>query len=124
MAQNKDLNKKDSSEKNRLTHYDKQFFFKADPLQNQKYNLKKNYRYDLLSYKSINYEDKKDSYIHKSLLRINKKEEFFYKYNIKKRKLFDMRRAIPINNYLEEDGIVDMEQLSDRKFFDWRIINF
>nr|QMJ95948.1 Ycf1 [Xanthoceras sorbifolium] len=124
MAQNKDLNKKDSYEKNRLTHYDKQFFFKADPLQNQKYNLKKNYRYDLLSYKSINYEDKKDSYIHKSLLRINKKEEFFYKYNIKKRKLFDMRRTIPINNYLEEDGIVDMEQFSDRKFFDWRILNF
>ncbi|KAL5793879.1 hypothetical protein ACOSP7_002473 [Xanthoceras sorbifolium] len=35
-----------------------------------------------------------------------------------------MRGAIPINNYLKEDGIVDMEQFSDTKFFDWRILNF
>nr|YP_010389391.1 hypothetical chloroplast RF1 [Harpullia cupanioides]UPQ44712.1 hypothetical chloroplast RF1 [Harpullia cupanioides] len=126
MTQNKDLSKKDSYEKNGLTRYDKQQFFEADPLQNQKYNFKKHYRYDLLSYNSINYENKKDSYIQKSLFQVNNKQEIFYfsNYNIKKGKLFDIPEGNPINNYLEEDAIMDMENFSDRKYFDWRIIKF
>nr|QJQ37695.1 hypothetical chloroplast RF19 [Aesculus chinensis] len=126
MAQNKDLNKKDSYEKNRLTHYDKQNFFEADFLQNQKYNLKKHSKYNFLSYKSINYEDKKDSYIHKSPFQVNKKnkEEIFYNSNISNGKFCDMLSGIPIKNYLEEDDIMDMDKFSDRKYFDWRILNF
>nr|QXU76216.1 hypothetical chloroplast RF1 [Biebersteinia heterostemon] len=124
MVQNKDLNKKDSYEKNKLTHYKKQNFFEADPLRNQKYNFKKNYRYDLLSYKSINYEDKKDSYIYRSLFQINNKEEFFYNSNIQKEKFFAMQGGIPINNYLGKADIMDMDKISDRKYFDWGILNF
>nr|UFJ43525.1 hypothetical chloroplast RF1 [Koelreuteria bipinnata] len=130
MAQNKDfyLYKKNSYEKNRLTHYDEQNFFEAGPLQNQKQksNFKKHYRYALLSYKSIDYENKKDSYIHKSLFQVNvnNKEELFFNYNIKKRKLFDILVGNPINNYLEEDDTMDMEKFADRKYFDWRILNF
>nr|QHE65543.1 hypothetical chloroplast RF1 [Peganum harmala]QWC55091.1 hypothetical chloroplast RF1 [Peganum nigellastrum] len=124
MAQNKDLNKRDSFGNNRLTHYEKQNFFEVDPLQNQKVNFKKPYRYDLLSYKSINYEDKKDSYIYRSLFQVNNKEEIFYNYKIEKRKLFAMLGAIPINNFLGENDIMYMEKISDRKYFDWRIFNF
>nr|QRF97106.1 hypothetical chloroplast RF1 [Acer pseudosieboldianum] len=124
MAQKKDLNKKGSYEKNGLTHSDKQNFFEANPLQNQKDNFKKHYKYDLLSYKSINYEDKKDSYIHKSLFQVNNKEEILSNSNIREGKLFDMLGGIPINNYLEEDNIMDMDKFSDRKYFDWRILDF
>nr|YP_009262350.1 hypothetical chloroplast RF1 [Spondias tuberosa]ANI86807.1 hypothetical chloroplast RF1 [Spondias tuberosa] len=125
MTQNKDLNKKDSYEKNILTHYEKekQNLFEADP--NQKSNFKKHYRYDLLSYKSIN-EDKKDSYIPRSLFQVKNKEESFYNYNIGKGNLFGILGGIPINNYLGEDDIMDMdiEKISDRKYCDWRILNF
>nr|YP_010595479.1 hypothetical protein RF1 [Buchanania latifolia]WAJ58402.1 hypothetical protein RF1 [Buchanania latifolia] len=126
ITQNKDLNKKDSYEKNGLTHYkkEKQNLFEAEPLQNQKFYFKKHYRYDLLSYKSINYEDKKDSYIHRSLFEVKNKEESFSNYNIAKGKLFGMLGGIPINNYLGEDNILDIEKFSDRKYFDWRILHF
>ncbi|KAK3218444.1 hypothetical protein Dsin_012414 [Dipteronia sinensis] len=30
----------------------------------------------------------------------------------------------PINNYLEEDDIMDMDKFSDRKYLDWRILDF
>nr|YP_009503996.1 hypothetical chloroplast RF19 [Xylocarpus moluccensis]AXA07456.1 hypothetical chloroplast RF19 [Xylocarpus moluccensis] len=124
MAQNKDLTKIDLYEKNRLTHCEKRNFFEADPLQNQNSNFKKHSSYDLLSYKSINYEDKKDSYIDRSLVQVNNKEEFFYNYNRKKGKFFAMLGGIPINNYLKEDDIMDMEKISDRKYVDWRILHF
>jgi hypothetical protein len=123
MTQNKDLNKRDSYEKNGLTHYEKKNLFETDSLQNQKSNFKKLYRYDLLSYKFINYEDKKDTYIHRSLFQVKNKEEFFSNYNIEKGKLFCMMGGIPINNYLDEDDIMDIEQIPDRKYFDWRILH-
>nr|YP_009676388.1 hypothetical chloroplast RF1 [Sclerocarya birrea]QDE13245.1 hypothetical chloroplast RF1 [Sclerocarya birrea] len=126
ITKNQDLNKKDSYEKNRLTHYEKekQNLFEADPLRNKKSNFKKHYRYDLLSYKSINYEDKKDSYSHRSLFQVKNKEESFYNYNIAQGKLFGMLGGIPINNYLGEDDIMDIEKFSDRKYFDWRLLHF
>nr|YP_009364815.1 hypothetical chloroplast RF1 [Citrus reticulata]YP_009988400.1 hypothetical chloroplast RF19 [Citrus sunki]YP_010235570.1 hypothetical chloroplast RF19 [Citrus x clementina]YP_010460658.1 Ycf1 protein [Citrus nobilis]YP_010460746.1 Ycf1 protein [Citrus tangerina]YP_010863538.1 hypothetical chloroplast RF1 [Citrus unshiu x Citrus sinensis]YP_010863623.1 hypothetical chloroplast RF1 [(Citrus unshiu x Citrus sinensis) x Citrus reticulata]YP_010868746.1 hypothetical chloroplast RF1 [Citrus be len=124
MAQNKDLIKRDSYEKNGLTHYEKQHFFEADLLRNQKSNFKKHYRYDLLSYKSLNYEDKKDSYIDRSLVQVNNKEEYYSNYNRKKVKLLAMLGSISINNYIGEDYIMDMEKFLYRKYFDWRILNF
>nr|YP_010919995.1 Ycf1 [Neoschmidia pallida]YP_010920006.1 Ycf1 [Neoschmidia pallida]WAJ52415.1 Ycf1 [Neoschmidia pallida]WAJ52416.1 Ycf1 [Neoschmidia pallida] len=128
MAQNKDFTKRDSYEKNGLTHCEKQHFFEADSLRNQKSNFKKHYRYYLLSYKEINYEDKKDSYIDRSLGQVNNKEEFYYTYNIKnnrkKANLFAMLGGIPINNYLGEDDIMDMDKFLYRKYFDWRILHF
>nr|YP_009582218.1 hypothetical chloroplast RF19 [Bixa orellana]QBK83753.1 hypothetical chloroplast RF19 [Bixa orellana] len=127
MAQNKDLNKWNLYEKKRLIHYQKQNYCKADSLLNQeynKYNFKKHSRYDFLSYKSINYEDKKDSYLYESLFQVNNKEEIVSNYNIDKRNFLDRLGGIPIHNYLEEDAFFDMENLSDRKYFDWRILNF
>nr|YP_010920612.1 Ycf1 [Philotheca gardneri]WAJ53281.1 Ycf1 [Philotheca gardneri] len=126
MAQNNDFSKRHSYEKNRLTHCQKQnqHFFEADSLHNKKSNFKKHYRYSLLSYKSVNYEDKKDSYIDRSLGQVNNKEEYYYNYNIKKGNLFAMLGGIPINNYLGEDDIMDMDKFLYRKYFDWRILNF
>nr|WKT13439.1 hypothetical chloroplast RF21 [Boswellia sacra] len=120
MTQNKDLNKLDPYEKNGLTNYEKKNLFEKDSLRNQKSNFKKLYRYDLLSYKFINYEDKKDTYIHRSLFQVKNKEEFFDNYKTEKGKLFGMMGGIPINNYLDEDDIMDIEQIPDRKYFDWR----
>nr|ARK37799.1 hypothetical chloroplast RF19 [Hevea brasiliensis] len=124
MVQNKKLNKWNLYEKDRLIHYKKKNDFETDSLPNQKDNFKKHYKYNLLSYKSINYENKKDSYIYGSPLQVNNKQEISYNYNTKKSKLFDMLEDISINNYLAEDDIIDMEKSADRKYFDWRILNF
>nr|YP_010314880.1 hypothetical protein RF1 [Cissus antarctica]UNA64445.1 hypothetical protein RF1 [Cissus antarctica] len=127
--QNKDLNKWDLSQKDQLIHYNKQndYEYEADSLTNQKENFKKPYRYDLLSYKSINYEDKNDSYIYGSPLQVNNTQDISYNYNTHKRKFFDMLGGIPINNYLGEDDIMYLEykkKKPDRKYFDWKILRF
>nr|UUL96436.1 hypothetical chloroplast RF1 [Gleditsia sinensis] len=123
VTQNKDLTKCHSYEKNRLILYKKQ---EVDSLTNQKKKLKKQYGYNLLSYKSINYADKKDSYIYgyRSPFQENNNQAISYNYNTHKQKLFDMTDDIPIKNYIVEDDILDMEKNLDRKYFDWRILNF
>ncbi|XP_057998110.1 protein TIC 214-like [Hevea brasiliensis] len=78
MVQNKKLNKWNLYEKDRLIHYKKKNDFETDSLPNQKDNFKKHYKYNLLSYKSINYENKKDSYIYGSPLQVNNKQEISY----------------------------------------------
>nr|QVX29136.1 hypothetical chloroplast RF1 [Harleyodendron unifoliolatum] len=121
VAQNKDLSKCDSYEKTRLILYKKQ---QVDSLTNQK-KMKKQYGYDLLSYKSINYADKKDSYIYgyRSPFQANKKQAISYNYNTRKQKLFDITGDISIKNYIAEDDIIDMEKNLDRKYFDWMGMN-
>nr|UXL83936.1 hypothetical protein Ycf1 [Dermatophyllum secundiflorum] len=124
VAQNKDLTKCDSYEKTRLILYKKK---QVDSLTNQKKKMKKQYGYDLLSYKSINYADKKDSYIYgyRSPFQANKKQAISYNYNTRKQKLFDITIAgdISIKNYIAEDDILDMEKNQDRKYFDWMGMN-
>jgi len=51
--------------------------FEEDSLSNQKDNFKKYYRYNILLYKSINYEDKKDSSIYELPFQLNNKQEIF-----------------------------------------------
>nr|YP_009767803.1 Ycf1 [Moldenhawera blanchetiana]QIS98421.1 Ycf1 [Moldenhawera blanchetiana] len=123
VAQNKDLTKCHSYEKNKLILYKKQ---EVDSLTNQKQKIKKQYGYDLLLYKSINYADKKDSYIYgyRSPFQANNNQAISYNYNTRKKKLFDMTDDIPIKNYIVGDSILDMEKNLDRKYFDWRILNF
>nr|YP_009316840.1 hypothetical chloroplast RF19 [Morus cathayana]YP_010147782.1 hypothetical chloroplast RF19 [Morus alba]YP_010481272.1 hypothetical protein RF1 [Morus australis]QST19176.1 hypothetical protein RF1 [Morus mongolica]AOW43737.1 hypothetical chloroplast RF19 [Morus cathayana]QQV68140.1 hypothetical chloroplast RF19 [Morus alba]UVN17214.1 hypothetical protein RF1 [Morus australis]WGO77075.1 hypothetical chloroplast RF19 [Morus australis] len=111
IAQNNHLNKYDSYEKNPL-------------INSEKKNVKKKYRYDLLSYNFINYEDKKNSSIYGLPLQVNNNQEIFYNYTEHKRKLFNMLVGIPINNYLVEDNIIDIKNNPDRKNFDWIILNF
>nr|YP_009569993.1 hypothetical protein RF1 [Montia fontana]QBC68356.1 hypothetical protein RF1 [Montia fontana] len=97
-------------------------------LPDEKANLKKTNRYDVLSYNFFNYEDKKDSYRGSSgaTFKVNKNQEFSYtyNYNIHKDKFIDMWWSIPITNYLGINNIMDIEKNTDRKYFDWKIIHF
>nr|YP_009752204.1 Ycf1 protein [Linnaeosicyos amara]YP_009752221.1 Ycf1 protein [Linnaeosicyos amara]QIT05614.1 Ycf1 protein [Linnaeosicyos amara]QIT05631.1 Ycf1 protein [Linnaeosicyos amara] len=96
--------------KNWLIFYKKQNSFETHySLRNKKENFKKKYRYDLLSYKSINYEDNKDSYISELPVQVKNNQESSYKYNTDKRKF---------------DDIIDLEKNTDRKYFDWRMLHF
>nr|YP_010503468.1 hypothetical chloroplast RF1 [Chrysosplenium uniflorum]UXE32017.1 hypothetical chloroplast RF1 [Chrysosplenium uniflorum] len=113
MAQNKDLNKRDSYEKDQVIYYKKENYYK---LPNQK-----DYGYDLLSYKSISYEDTKNSL---SPLQVNNHQGISSNYNTRKYKLFDGMGDILSNNYLEKNGIVDMDKNPDRKYGDWKMIHF
>nr|YP_009570163.1 hypothetical protein RF1 [Nepenthes mirabilis]QBC68524.1 hypothetical protein RF1 [Nepenthes mirabilis]QBC68609.1 hypothetical protein RF1 [Nepenthes mirabilis]QBC68696.1 hypothetical protein RF1 [Nepenthes mirabilis] len=128
-VENQNLSKSDSYEKDQLVHYKRENDSEAYVLLllNQKSNFKKTYRYDLLSYKSIYYKDKKDSYSYGSPFQVNKNQEIYSTYNyynIHKHKLVDMWGNIPITNYLLKDDIMDMHKNPDRKYFDWRIVNF
>nr|YP_010314632.1 hypothetical protein RF1 [Cissus quadrangularis]UNA64197.1 hypothetical protein RF1 [Cissus quadrangularis] len=125
--QNNDLNKWDFSQKDQLIHYSKQNDYEADSLINQKESFKKHYRYDLLAYKSINYEDKNDLSIYGLPLQVNNNQDISDNYNTHKKKNFDILGGIPINNYLDEDDIIYIESKKkkpDRKYFDWKIIHF
>nr|YP_009772048.1 Ycf1 [Thermopsis alpina]QIT02916.1 Ycf1 [Thermopsis alpina] len=121
VAENQDLTKWHSYEKNRLILYKKQ---QVNSLTKKK-KMKKQYGYDLLSYKSINYVDKKDSYIYgyRSPFQANKKQSICYNYNMRKQKLFDITGDICITNYIAEGDIIDMKQNLDRKYFDWMGMN-
>nr|YP_010687960.1 photosystem I assembly protein Ycf1 [Pterodon emarginatus]WBR37393.1 photosystem I assembly protein Ycf1 [Pterodon emarginatus] len=125
IAQNKDLTKCDSYEKPRLILYKKE---KVDSLK-LKNKLKKQYGYGLLSYKSIYFADKKDSYIYvyRSPFQTNKKKAISYNYNRHKQKVVDITRDISIKNYLVEDDFLDMKKnlnrnFLDRKFFESKIL--
>nr|YP_010556890.1 hypothetical chloropalst RF1 [Phytolacca rivinoides]UYS92272.1 hypothetical chloropalst RF1 [Phytolacca rivinoides] len=95
-------------------------------LSDQKENLKKNYRYDVLSSKFLYYEDKKKSYPYGLPVQVNKNEGFSYpyNYNIHKEKLVDMWWSIPITNYLGITNIMDIEKNTDRKYLEWKILHF
>nr|QGR23950.1 hypothetical chloroplast RF19 [Silene vulgaris subsp. vulgaris] len=95
-------------------------------LLDQKDNLKKNDKYNILAYNFIFYEDKKDSYSYGEPLQVKKNQEFFYTYNyyISTNKLIDMWWSIPITNSLGINFIPDIEKNINRKYFDWKIIHF
>nr|BDY07904.1 Ycf1 protein [Lysimachia insignis] len=122
--QDKNLKKEDSYEKEQLSYYKKQSDYKVYLLPNQKDNFQKYYIYNLLSYRSINYEKKEDPSIYRSLFQVNKTQKNSYNYNTQKRKTFDRLASIPINNFLGKSDIIYMEKKTDRKYFDWKTINF
>ena len=59
MVEKKKLSKWNLHEEDQLIHYEKTNDFWVNLFANQKNNFKKHARYSLLSYKSINYENKK-----------------------------------------------------------------
>nr|YP_009568330.1 hypothetical chloroplast RF1 [Plumbago auriculata]YP_009568342.1 hypothetical chloroplast RF1 [Plumbago auriculata]ADD30921.1 putative RF1 protein [Plumbago auriculata]QBE86612.1 hypothetical chloroplast RF1 [Plumbago auriculata]QBE86624.1 hypothetical chloroplast RF1 [Plumbago auriculata] len=90
-VENRNLIKRDSSEREE----------RVSLLVNINDRFQKTYRYDLLSYQSIYYEDKKDSYSYGSAFQVNKNQEisYTYNYNIHKPKLLDMG-GIPIIHFI------------------------
>nr|AEX94016.1 hypothetical chloroplast RF19 [Phormium tenax] len=121
--QRKDSTKLDLHKKDQLFHYMKQNYYAMDSLMSQKAKLKKHYRYDLLSYKYINYGDRKDSYIYGSTLQVEDKK-IPYNFNTLKPKSFYGLISIAISDYLEKKSIIDTDKNLDRKFFDCRIPRF
>nr|YP_010268502.1 hypothetical protein RF1 [Pseudocodon convolvulaceus]YP_010268518.1 hypothetical protein RF1 [Pseudocodon convolvulaceus]QTZ17979.1 hypothetical chloroplast RF19 [Pseudocodon vinciflorus]QTZ17995.1 hypothetical chloroplast RF19 [Pseudocodon vinciflorus]UIG86710.1 hypothetical protein RF1 [Pseudocodon convolvulaceus]UIG86726.1 hypothetical protein RF1 [Pseudocodon convolvulaceus] len=123
--QNKDFNKGDSYEKDQLLHYKKQNDSEVYSLTNQKNKLEKNYRYDLLAYKFICPETKKDSYISKFPFQVNKKQEISYNYTTQKDKLFAI--AIPeeifIKHYLDKNYLTSFVNRKSLDF-DCKILKF
>nr|QQY98054.1 hypothetical protein RF1 [Houttuynia cordata] len=91
----------------------------------EKEKLKKRYRYDLLSYKYINYENRKDSSIYGSSAKINVDQEIIYNYNKPKyESFFYVPEVIGINDYLVgEECIINTDKNLDRKYLDWGILN-
>nr|QYB23411.1 Ycf1 [Hedysarum polybotrys var. alaschanicum] len=111
VAQNKDLIEYDSDEKTPLILCKKQ---QLDPdLLELKKKIKKQYRYDLLSYKYINYAEKKKSYIYGYRSPFND--------NTRKKEFLDITGDIDISiqNYIAEDVIIDR----GRKYLDWKVID-
>nr|QYH50907.1 hypothetical chloroplast RF19 [Saussurea tanguensis] len=111
--QNNDLNKWYSYEKDKLLDYKKKENSKVYLLPNKEENLKKNYRYDLLSYKYIHSETKKNSYIYRSSLETNKNQKISTR---NKEKFFNI-----LKNYLGKRDIIYMEKNTDRKYLGWKI---
>nr|YP_010565460.1 hypothetical chloroplast RF19 [Duhaldea cappa]UZA66395.1 hypothetical chloroplast RF19 [Duhaldea cappa] len=115
-SQNKDLKKWYSYEKDQLFDYKKKQNSKVYLLPNKEENFQKNYRYDRLSYKYIHSETKKKSYIYRSSLETNKKQENSTR---NKEKIFNILKNIPIKNYLGKSDIIYMEKNTDRKYLGW-----
>nr|QFQ42901.1 hypothetical chloroplast RF1 [Phyllagathis setotheca var. setotuba] len=132
MTENKDFQKSHSDEKDQLIFYKKLIPFESNSFSNEKYtiNFQKYYKYALFSYQSINYDDRKDSYISVSPLWINNSQESCYNsniYNIKKSVLVDMsERIIPIYNYIYnyfgQNKNMTLDKFLDTKYFDWKIL--
>nr|WRW10954.1 Ycf1 protein [Gleadovia mupinensis]WRW10957.1 Ycf1 protein [Gleadovia mupinensis] len=126
IAKKEILSKRHSYEKNQLIDSKKEKAFEVYSLSNQKENFKKDYRYDLLSYKFLNYENKTECFFYRSSFQGNKNQDISY---TSKETLFYMLRNIPINNYLNNNLgrvdtlYIDMEKMADRKYFDWMRMN-
>nr|UUF92362.1 hypothetical protein RF1 [Allium wallichii var. platyphyllum] len=99
---------------------------KSDLYKKEKDPLKKHYGYDLLSYKYINFEDNKNSYIYGSTLKLQEVENNKISYNFntpKPEPFYGLIRTV-INNYLEKRFIIDTNKNMDRQFFDYKSPHF
>nr|YP_010718748.1 Ycf1 protein [Lemna turionifera]YP_010718761.1 Ycf1 protein [Lemna turionifera]WDQ44351.1 Ycf1 protein [Lemna turionifera]WDQ44364.1 Ycf1 protein [Lemna turionifera] len=117
----------DSYKKNQLIHYVKQNDYGIDSWTGQKEKLKKNYKYDLLAHKYMNYEDGGDSYIYASPLQVNRDPKIPYNFNTQKTQKpesFYALVGIDISDYLGEESSLYGEKNLDRKYFDCRILRF
>ncbi|RZC69718.1 hypothetical protein C5167_032851 [Papaver somniferum] len=121
---NKASRKLDSYEQKNVFHSKKQNAYVMDSLSSKTKNFKKQYGYDLLSQKYINYREGKDSYISLSPLQVKGSRKIPYNYNTNKPPIFYMPAGIYMSHYLGEDCIVDTDKNTDRKYFDWRSLLF
>nr|YP_009772225.1 hypothetical chloroplast RF19 [Zornia diphylla]QIT03093.1 hypothetical chloroplast RF19 [Zornia diphylla] len=125
VSQKKYFNKLDlyENEKTRLIFYKNQ---QVDSLNNKS---KKLYEYDIISYKYMNYGEKKDSNIYGDgsplQANTNNKKVIDSNYNTRKQKLLDRTSDIYVKNFrgIAEDYIIDGEKNLDRKSFYWMGMN-
>nr|YP_010129893.1 hypothetical protein Ycf1 [Arisarum simorrhinum]YP_010129905.1 Ycf1 [Arisarum simorrhinum]QKJ80400.1 hypothetical protein Ycf1 [Arisarum simorrhinum]QKJ80412.1 Ycf1 [Arisarum simorrhinum] len=112
----------DSYKKNQLIHYVKQNYYGIDSWTGQKEKFKKNYKYDLLAHKYVNYESGGDSYIYASSSQVNRDQKIPYNFNTQKPESFYVLVDIDISDYLGEESSLYGEKNLDRKYFDCRIL--
>nr|YP_010613359.1 hypothetical chloroplast RF1 [Trigonotis zhuokejiensis]WAR50261.1 hypothetical chloroplast RF1 [Trigonotis zhuokejiensis] len=126
MTKKKKIYKWESYEKDQLKFSRKENISEVHSLLNEKEKFPKYNRYDLLSYKSLNFEKKKASSIYRYGLRleINKNQELFYNSTIHKDNFFNILESTLINSYLGKDSFLYIEKNADRKYFDWKILKF
>nr|QBY40856.1 hypothetical chloroplast RF1 [Marshallia caespitosa] len=119
-SQNKDLNKWYSYKNDQLFDYKKKQNLKVYllPKPNKEENFKKNYRYNRLSYKYIHSETKNKSYIYRSSVETNKKQENSTR---NKEKIVNILKNIPIKNHLGKSDSIYMEKNTDRKYLGWKL---
>nr|YP_010014369.1 Ycf1 [Ochradenus baccatus]QOI12876.1 Ycf1 [Ochradenus baccatus] len=100
----KNVKEWDLYEKDTFFNYEKKTDFDSDFLWNQKHNFKKDYIYNLFSYK-FSYKSSNSNY---------------------KEKFFDIPIGIPSNNYLVSNVLekYGIEKIPDRKYLHWRILPF
>nr|YP_001004231.2 hypothetical chloroplast RF1 [Ranunculus macranthus]A1XGT3.2 RecName: Full=Protein TIC 214; AltName: Full=Translocon at the inner envelope membrane of chloroplasts 214; Short=AtTIC214 [Ranunculus macranthus]ABC70801.2 hypothetical chloroplast RF1 [Ranunculus macranthus] len=110
-------------EKEPLIHYEKEKNYAVNSLPSRREKLK-NYKYDLLSNKYINYENNSSSSFYGLPLEVNQAHAILYNYNTYNSEVFDLSGDIDFRNYLREDYDIDRDQNSDRKYLDWRTFNF
>ncbi|MCL7049658.1 hypothetical protein MKW94_024534 [Papaver nudicaule] len=101
--------------------YGKQNAYIMDSLSSKNKIYKKQYEYDLLSQKYINYREGKDSYISLLPFQVKGNLKIPHKYNTNKPPIFYMPAGIYMSHSLREDCIVDTDKNMYRKYFDWRI---
>uniref|UniRef100_A0AAU6QCD6 Protein TIC 214 n=1 Tax=Garidella unguicularis TaxID=555466 RepID=A0AAU6QCD6_9MAGN len=118
-VQKKNATNFDSSEKDQLIHYEKQNNYAVNSLPSQKEKFFKNYKYDLLANQCLNYDYKKGSSIYKSRLQEKKSGGIPYNYKTYNPELFYYTGELDLSNYIN-----DTDQNTDRKYFDWKVINF
>nr|YP_010169681.1 photosystem I assembly protein Ycf1 [Swertia nervosa]QRZ59503.1 photosystem I assembly protein Ycf1 [Swertia nervosa] len=120
--------KRGSYEKDGLISFKKQNTLEVYFLRNQKDNFQKYSRYDLLSYQSSNSENenKRDSSIYGSTFetQVNRKQDSYYNSNTHKYNFFDIWGSSPITNYIGKSYRKSMEKNPDRKYFDWKTLDF
>nr|YP_010882725.1 hypothetical chloroplast RF19 [Androsace filiformis]WIF27309.1 hypothetical chloroplast RF19 [Androsace filiformis] len=122
--QDKNLNKAESYEKEQLNYYKQPNDYEISLLPNQNDNFQKYSRYNILSYRYINSEKKEDLSIYISPLEVNNTQKTSYNDNTQKTKSFDRLAYMPSNNLRVKRALIYMEKKADRKYFDWKIINF
>nr|UVW93675.1 Ycf1 [Impatiens balsamina] len=115
--QQQNLNKQDFDEKNQF------FYYKVYPLPTEKENFQKYKRYNLLPYRFLNYEHKREPSIYRSTFQKTKNS---YNYNTHKNNIYEIFELgdSPINFFLIKNDIRNMEKNPDRKYFDWEIFHF
>nr|YP_009732997.1 hypothetical chloroplast RF19 [Allium przewalskianum]QHU78293.1 hypothetical chloroplast RF19 [Allium przewalskianum] len=128
IIQKKDSTKSDlyKKEKDQLIHYMKENYYAVNSLMSQKDKLKKHFGYDILSYKYINFEDNKNSYIYESTLQLQEVEnkKISSNFNTLKPEPFYGLIRIVINNYLEKRFLIDTDKNMDRLFLNYKIPHF
>nr|AYC63718.1 hypothetical protein [Aphyllon epigalium subsp. epigalium] len=118
------LNKHQSYEKDPVITSKKKEL-KIYSLFNKKENYKKDYIYNLLSYKFLNYENKTEYFFYKNMFKGNKKQDIYY---MSKETFFGIIIKISINNYINNNlrriNTLYMQKKDDIKYFNGNLINF